>query len=144
MRFYPYSNFDFIYAREGQITETGAEGLNLSIDGRNSFTLRSELGFTVQAPIKNKVANVAPFASIGWVNMVPLAGNELTTRFLDTQTTFSVEGWNKAWNLLSLDIGIETNYKSFSFNLEYSAEVSPGTRLSFLDQAGVLTFDWKW
>jgi outer membrane autotransporter protein len=142
LQFYPYAHFDFLYLQEGSFEEKNAEGLNLHVDSRHNSTFRTELGLTLQKLLQYDTFCMEPNCSLGWVNMVPVSRSDLKTNFFDAPITFSVEGWDKTWNLISFDAALNATYESFNLNLEYNLEISPTD--SFVNQYATLTFAWRW
>jgi fibronectin-binding autotransporter adhesin len=146
MRIYPYANFDFLYLNYDALTEEGAEGVDLHIQSRTASTFRTEAGATFQAQFKvrEKTVCLSPLVSLGWVNMCPIQRDAFTANFVGSATSFSIEGWDRMWNLLSLNTGLSTSYKCFDFSLDYHLEMSASLHPILLEQQGNATLSWRW
>lgn len=142
--FYPFINVDLIYLQSGQFSEQGAGGLDLTVQSRHNTTLRPEIGVAVQGDMRFGDFCLTPLFSGAWVNMTPLSGTHLDARFVNTSSTFTVQGWDQIWNLIAFDAAIRMAYQNYSFDLEYNAEISATEHPRLINQYGTFTFSWQY
>jgi fibronectin-binding autotransporter adhesin len=143
--FYPYANIDYLYFNTSNFQESNAGDLSLTVGKRTNATLRSELGLALQVLDSNRddTLCLSPKFAIGWVNMTPLERPSFHSNFFEADIPFTTYGWDRTWNLLSLDFGLKLSGKTFSFGVEYNLEIAPDHKL-FYNQHGNVQLSWSW
>ncbi|MES2274004.1 MAG: autotransporter domain-containing protein [Chlamydiota bacterium] len=143
---YPYANVDLLYLKADSFNEQGASGLDLNVHSYRSTTLRSEAGLALQVQDTNadETMCISPLFAFGWVMLYPIHRDSYTSTFAGEPIPFRVKGWDRTWQLLSLNFGLTINYRSFGLSLEYNVQVSTDSDTAFYDQRGGIRLDWKW
>ncbi len=144
--FYPYANLDYLYLNTETFSESGADGLNLTVFSRVDGTLRTELGLGLQIQDRNisETMCISPLISLGWVNMCPVERPKLKSTFEGATIPFQVVGWDESWNLFNVNFGLTVSYCCYSLMMGYNVEISPDSDTTLFNQHGNLRFDWKW
>lgn len=124
--FYPYVTVDYLLLNNGAFSESGANSLDLHVDSYHSSTLRSEAGIGVQVIDKNynETVCITPSFAIGWVMELPLHRSSYTATFAGQTIPFTVEGWEKTWQLFNLRFGLGLTLWCFNLDSQYQLEVS--------------------
>lgn len=144
--FYPYANFDYLYLHTHKFSESGADGLNLTVQAHSDGTLRTEMGLGLQVQDRNLAETIciSPLVSLGWVNLCPLQRPLITSTFEGATIPFSVKGWDETWNLFNVNFGLSFTYHCFCIGLTYNAEFSPDSETTLFNQHANVRFDYKW
>ena len=117
---YPYAELDYFYFRGKGFTETGADGLNLSIKPHSSQTLRSSAGigvFTVDCNLSETIC-VVPTIAFGWTMECPIHRPSYTAHFSGETLSFAAEGWNHTWQAFSSGLWISRSISMILSSLE--------------------------
>lgn len=86
----PLVSLQYIYYRQNDFAETGAEGENLAIDPRDAHSLRSRVGGQLIRVYHYGKGKIVPEVFAGWAHEY-LANDPLEARFLGGVTPFSVD-----------------------------------------------------
>ncbi len=143
---FPYLNIDYFYLKEKEARESGAPGLNLTVNEHSNSTLRSEVGFAVQVQDTNRSQTMcfSPLFGLGWAMEMPLNRPKYVATFEDQPIPFRTQGWDYTWQLFTLRFGINITYRCFSLSSSYVAEMSPLEHTPFFEQRGDIRFEWSW
>jgi autotransporter-associated beta strand protein len=143
---FPYLNVDLLYLKEGRAKEEGAPGLNLHVNPHTAMTLRTEAGFAVQVQDVNKYNTmcISPLFGLGWAMECPLKRPRYQASFEGDDMLFQVTGWDRTWQLFTLQFGLSITYRCFSLQSSYMAEMAPIDRTPFFDQRGEIRLNLNW
>jgi len=141
---YPYASLDLLYLENAAFNETGADSLDLEVEDYTSSTLRAQAGGTMRFVDRNWDDSfcIAPLISLGYVLELPLHRDHYRSRFSGVTIPFETRGWDMAWQLLNLKLGLELTYHCFSLNADYIADISPEGGSPFVNQRA--NFQMRW
>jgi len=143
---FPYININYLFLKEGKVSEHGAPGLNLEVREHSGSTLRMESGFAVQVQDTNQAHTmcIAPLFGLGWTMEMPLNRTPYNSTFEGESIPFNVHGWDYTWQLFTLCFGFTITYKCVSIYGGYVAEMSPLKSTPFFDQRGDIRLELSW
>lgn len=143
---YPYANFDTFYFHEDSFSESGADGLDLSVGSHGSVTIRTEagIGLKLQDANFNETICVAPTIALGWAMECPVLRPAYNANFVSESVSFEATGWNHTWQLLSLQFGLAIYIYDFVIAGEYLTESAPSGLSDFWSQRGNLRLEYSW
>lgn len=124
---FPYATADFLYLKNSAFSENGAGAINLGVNPYRSSDLRAETGLSFSFVDRNddETICVAPMISMGYVLELPLHRDHFRARFTGTPIPFKTTGWDMAWQLLNLKMGLDITYRCFTLSSCYGADISP-------------------
>jgi autotransporter-associated beta strand protein len=136
MQLYPYATADFLYLKNDSFSENGAQSLNLEVTSYRSSNLRAEAGGGFSFVDRNDDESIcfAPMLSMGYVLELPLHRDHFHARFSGCSIPFRTTGWDMAWQLLNLKVGLDISYFCFTLSSVYDVDVSPESNSPFLNQ----------
>lgn len=136
MQLYPYLAADFLYLKNDSFSENGAQSLNLNITTYRSSNLRAEAGGGFSFVDRNfdETISFAPMFSMGYILELPLHRDHFHARFSGTSIPFRTTGWDMAWQLLNLKVGLEITYFCFTLSSAYDVDISPDSDTPFYNQ----------
>lgn len=143
---FPYLNLDVAYLGLRDINEQNAPGLQLNVNANHSTTLRMEAGIGLQVEDTNydETMCVSPKVAIGWAMECPLHRQLFTSVFTGQSIPFSVQGWDRTWQLFTADFGLTFNYTCYSLTGQYHVELCPDDNTKLFDQRGNVRFEFRW
>jgi outer membrane autotransporter protein len=120
----PFGTLRYVYLDEESFQETGAGGVSLEVDGRNTDSLVSELGLQVMRSFETKYGSLIPELSAAWSYDFDIDDRVITTSFAGSPgAEFSIEGQEVNKNGAVLTAGLTFIHKSgFSTSLDYIGE----------------------
>lgn len=133
---YPYATVDYLYLKNKSFSETGALSIDLNVDSYTSSNLRAEAGGALRFVDRNRddTICIAPLISIGYVLELPLHRDRFRAEFAGTSIPFRTQGWDMAWQLLNLKMGLDITYRCFTLSATYGADISPEGDSPFFNQ----------
>ncbi len=121
----PFEMAQLLYQEECSFTETGAQSLDLNVQGVISKLLRNELGATLAycAPFKGG-SHITFDARLSWIAEVRYGGRDYTSEFVDTAIPFTLEGFrpNRSMIGTGAGIGLRLLEDRFSISFRYDGE----------------------
>ncbi len=141
---YPYASLDYLYLENSSFQESGANSLNLRVNGYESTTLRAAAGGTMRFVDRNRDDSfcIAPLVSFGYVLEAPLHRDHYRAKFSGVTIPFKTRGWDQTWQLFNLKFGLELTYRCFTFDAEYIADISPDGGSPYVNQRA--NFQCRW
>ncbi|MBI5603750.1 MAG: autotransporter outer membrane beta-barrel domain-containing protein [Deltaproteobacteria bacterium] len=122
--FQPLVRMDLIYVAQDALSESGADSLNLRVDGYNTWTWQGELGirlvrtFTFQSGLR-----VIPELWLGGGYQVPLDNRELKTSLSGQPGSFTVNGYSNSSGSFLPRLGLTAQgWGKTSFFLRYEGD----------------------
>ncbi len=114
----------YTYLDEDGFQESGAGGLNLIVDDRQTDSLLSELGLRIARIIQTKSFNLIPELSLAWSYDYDIDDRLIKASFAGAPgNSFSIAGQDVKKNGAIIGVGITlTPDNSFTFSLMYSGE----------------------
>ncbi len=139
---YPYATVDYLYLKNDSFQESGAFSLNLQVDPYQSHTLRAEAGGALRFIDRNRDNSIciSPFLGLGYVLELPLERDLYRARFAGQSILFETEGWQKGWQLLSLQFALTINYHRITCDASYRMEVDPQGNTPLVNQRATFAF----
>ena len=113
IRLKPNTYLAYSLHSQDNITETGAESLNLAVDGHTADSLVYGIGFTLETPIQiSTTSRLIPRISVGYEHDFSANSNEehgLTASFAEVPSLGSLEvlGQNRGANDLNVGLNVE-------------------------------------
>jgi autotransporter-associated beta strand protein len=143
--FYPYGTVDYLRLDNESYSESGANSLDLNVEGYRSTTLRSEAGIALQVIDKNYAETIciSPLVSMGWVAEWPLQRDDYTAAFVNGPIPFTVKGWDQTWQLLNLRFGLGLTYRCLTLDTQYILDISPDGDSPLLNQRANFRFNFN-
>lgn len=143
---FPYINADVFYSDMGSFQESGAPGFNLSVKSTSSMTFRPEAGIGLQVQDSNydETMCISPQVLLGWALETPIFREDYESRFEGQTIPFDVEGWNKTWQLFTVDFGLNLSYYCATFSGTYHLELHPDNHSSLFNQRCNFQFSYAW
>lgn len=143
---FPYVNVDILYLGLREFHERNVPGLQLDVRSSSSTTLRTEAGIAlkVEDTNYNETMCISPQVAIGWAMECPLHRKRLKSNFVGQSIPFTVEGWDRTWQLFTADFGLTFSYTCYSLSGEYHVELCPDDGTKLFDQRGNFHFDFRW
>ena len=120
----PYAQVQYIHLDEEGFRESGAESINLQIEGRRTQSLASELGIRVAGACRLKSGSLIPEANLGWNYDFAIDDRVIRASLEGAPgTAFSIQGQDMERNGLILGAGISFVHESgFITSLKYGGE----------------------
>jgi outer membrane autotransporter protein len=133
---YPYATCDFFYAHFNGFSESGADGVDLTVGARGVGTIRSEAGIALQIQDTNRYETicVSPTFALGWAMECPVFRPFYQAHFADEPIGFEAKGWNQTWQMFTFDFGLRLSYYNVSLSGEYHGEFAPDGKDEFWGQ----------
>ena len=122
----PFATLDYTALYQKGFTESGADSLNLTVQGRHAHTLRSQVGLSAMRSFKmGHEGCFAPKVWISGINEATLIKHHYIANFEGEMPTYQVRTFNKPIYLVSpgCDLSFTWGY-GLGFSLRYSAEVN--------------------
>jgi outer membrane autotransporter protein len=125
----PFVALDAVSYHQDALTETGAAGLGLAVDGRRTDSVRSELGLQVSSA---QHASDTPFEAsfrLGWGHEFADAARPVTAAFIGApDLPFTVQGAPQARDFAVVGVGVGARLHSgVTFSARYDANLSSRT-----------------
>ncbi len=142
---YPYATVDYLYLKNGSVSENGAVSLDLKVEDYTSSTLRAEAGGAFKFVDRNRDETIciSPFIAAGYVLELPLHREHFRASFSGMPISFTTQGWDMAWQLFNLKFGLSIAYHCFSLDSQYIAEISPEGDSPFFNQRANFRFNFS-
>jgi fibronectin-binding autotransporter adhesin len=127
-RFYlsPFGKADYFNLYQKGFTESGADALNLTVEGRHAQMLRSELGLKFTSSWKmGRAGCFAPTVHLSGINECSLVKRHYKANFMNETPRYLVRTFSNPIYLISpgLDLNFNWGY-GLNFSLGYSAELN--------------------
>ncbi len=126
--FGPYFRVDYTKLKIDGFSETGADTLNLQIDGQRFTSLTTALGGQVSYAISKSWGVLLPSARVEWEHEYKDSSRSLSASFVTGQTAFNIQTDNPDRNYFHFDVGL-----SATFTAGRSAFINYGTVLGQTD-----------
>jgi outer membrane autotransporter protein len=125
LRFGPFASLQYTYLDEDGFEETGAGGMNLVVDDRQTDALVSHLGMRVGGFLDTNIGRLIPEVSLAWLYDFGLDDQVVTAGFAGSPGgSFSVEGQDVENNGVALGAGLTLLPKSgIVISLGYRGEL---------------------
>ncbi len=126
----PFANLFYAYLEEDGFTETGAGGLNQTIDKRNTDTLISELGLRITPVVQLKSGLLIPEASLAWNYNFDIDDRTIKSSIAGQPgTSFTIDGNSVKKSGAVVEVGMTyLGYSGFKPSVRYRGEFRDGYR----------------
>ncbi len=120
---HPFVSVDFLYFRENNFTETGANSLNLEVKNSDNYFIRTELGTHFSNCFIHKKKYVTDL-KLSWVREIRIDSKHYDIRMVDQGNYFSVKGLEPNRNIFSPGFSFSTVSQDdrLNFSLRYDGE----------------------
>jgi outer membrane autotransporter protein len=122
--FQPMARMDLIYISQNALSESGADSLNLRVDGYNTWTWRGELGVRLARTFSSQSGlRVTPELWLGGGYLAPLDNRELKASLSGQPGSFTVNGYSNSSTSFLPRLGITAQgWGRTSFFLRYEGD----------------------
>lgn len=122
----PFESFDYITQTEQGFTESGADGLDLSVGKNNAILLRNELGFNFAGCICFGASHWTISPKLSWVREVRVKGGAYHAHFVEGGGSIEGTGFFPSRNLVSPGVIMTGCFwdEMFTLSLYYNAELN--------------------
>lgn len=120
---HPFASVDFLYFRENNFTETGANSLNLEVKKSDNYFIRTEVGSNFSnCFIRNK--KYVTDLKLSWVREMRIDSKHYNIRMVDQGNYFAVTGLEPSRNIFAPGFSFSTISKDnrLNFSLRYDGE----------------------
>lgn len=124
----PFARLSYFYLNQDAFSEQGANSLNLTVQGFNAQTLRTQLGlraghtFGIQGDVK-----LRPELQVGWAHDFPLDNRVINAGLTELGGTFAVNGFKGETDSLLAGVGVTVQLTSgVAVTGRYDAELRRG------------------
>ena len=120
----PFASLQYIYLDEESFVESGAGGVSLRVDDRQTDSLVSELGLRLARVFPTASSSLIPEVSLAWKYDFDIDDRNITASFAGSPgADFTIEGQDVDDHGATFGAGLTFIHKSgFSTSLEYNAE----------------------
>jgi uncharacterized protein with beta-barrel porin domain len=123
----PFASLLYTHLNEGSIQETGADSLNMTVDGRQTNSVVSELGLRVARPIKTSKGNLTPEIKAAWQHDFAVDNRTLLVSFAGAPTGLPVDGRKLSQDSVTTSAGLSfTSKGGITTSLRYDGEFRSG------------------
>ena len=125
----PFVALDAVSYHQAALTETGAGGLGLAVDGRRTDSVRSDLGLQLSTAQHDAESPFEASFRLGWGHEFADAARPVTGAFIGApDLPFTVQGAAEARDFAAIGIGVGARLKSgVTFSARYDANLSTRT-----------------
>jgi outer membrane autotransporter protein len=123
--FQPFTSFLYTYLEENSFAESGADGMNMKVDSRETSALLSQLGLRVAGDFRTANGRLIPEVSAAWEYNFDIDNRDITASLTSSPTEpFTVPGQEIDRNSAVLRAGISYIGKGgITTSLKYIADL---------------------
>ncbi len=123
----PFGSLLYTYLNEDGIRESGAAGLNMRVDARQTNSVVSDLGVRVARPIKTSKGTLVPEVKVAWQHDFAVSDRTLPISFAGAPLGLSVKGRNLGQDSAVVSAGLSfTSTGGITTTVKYDGELRDG------------------
>jgi uncharacterized protein YhjY with autotransporter beta-barrel domain len=120
----PYASVFYTYLDEGSFQESGARGLDMQVDARQTNSVVSEMGLRLARPIKTSKGTLTPEVKVAWQHDFAVSDRTLPISFAGAPLGFSVNGRDLGQDSAVVSAGLTlTSLGGVTTMVKYDGEI---------------------
>ena len=123
----PFGSLLYTYLDEGGFRESGAQGLNMQVDARQTNSVVSEMGLRLARPIKTSKGTLIPEVKAAWQHDFAVSDRTLPISFAGAPQGLAIDGRDLGQDSAVVGAGLSfTSKGGITSMLRYDAELRGG------------------